>query len=197
MFHRSNLKQLSDLIHPPNLATRGGVSFWIVRQEGASKRKLPMPYSTDTELFELTARFIERTLPKPEWTHAAHFAVGLCLLENRTRDAFADMPGLIKAYNEATGVPNTDTEGYHETITFASLLAARDFRARYTPDHALHLVLADLLVSPFGRSDWLLKHWTKGVLFSPEARRIWVAPDLSPLPFAAGLVSAPAKSAQE
>ena len=33
----------------------------------------------------------------------------------------------IRAYNEATGVANTYTEGYHETITQASLRAARSF----------------------------------------------------------------------
>ena len=31
---------------------------------------------TDTELEDLVRRFIERTLPKAEWTHAAHLAVG-------------------------------------------------------------------------------------------------------------------------
>ena len=35
------------------------------------------------------------------------------------------LPGLIRAFNEATGTPNTDTGGYHETITRASLRAAR------------------------------------------------------------------------
>lgn len=156
-----------------------------------------MPYATDLELYELTTKFIACRLPKPEWTHAAHFAVGLCLLEDETRDAFADMPGLIRTYNEATGVPNTDTEGYHETITQASLRAARAFRARYAADHCLHLVLADLLNSPFGRSDWLLKHWSKGALFSVEARRSWVAPDLTSLPFEAARAIPPADLVQE
>jgi len=93
-----------------------------------------------------------------------------------------DMPLLIRAYNEATGVPNTDTSGYHETITIASLCAARawlDDRAGAT----LHTALEELLVSPFGRSDWLFQHWSTELLLSVAARRAWVEPDLSPLPF--------------
>ncbi len=146
-----------------------------------------MTYTSDAELHTLTERFIARTLPKPDWTHAAHFAVGLCLLDNDRRDAFANMPGLIRAYNETTGVPNTNTEGYHETITIASLLAARAFRARYADDAALHRVLTDLMESTFGTSTWLLEHWSKPLLFSPEARRTWIAPDLKPLPFETAL----------
>lgn len=156
-----------------------------------------MIYSSDAELHTLTKRFIARTLPKPEWTHAAHFAVGLCLLDDHAHDAFADMPGLIRAYNDATGVPNTDSEGYHETITLASLFAARAFRAHYAADAPLHLVLAELMESPYGKSTWLLAHWSKTRLFSPEARHCWVEPDLKPLPFAANLPATLRASDQE
>ena len=36
-----------------------------------------MPWPTSDELDDLVARFRARTLPKPEWTHLAHLAVGL------------------------------------------------------------------------------------------------------------------------
>src|SRR3546814_19407624 len=36
-----------------------------------------------------------------------------------------DMAGMIAAYNESVGGVNSDTSGYHETITLASLMAAR------------------------------------------------------------------------
>jgi hypothetical protein len=54
------------------------------------------------------------------------------------------MPGLIRAYNEATNTPNTDTGGYHETITLASLRAARFMLAAH-PDTGLSDVLAALM----------------------------------------------------
>ncbi len=51
------------------------------------------------------------------------------------------------------------------------------------PEARLSAVLDTLLGSRFGRSDWLLEHWTRETLFSPTARRTWVAPDLAPMPF--------------
>jgi hypothetical protein len=92
------------------------------------------------------------------------------------------MPSLIRAYNAATDTPNTDTSGYHETITRASLRAARAVLDRH-PSAALGAVLGELLASPLGRSDWLLTYWSRERLFSVEARRAWVEPDLQPLPF--------------
>jgi hypothetical protein len=40
-----------------------------------------------------------------------------------------------------------------------------------------------LMSSPLGKSDWPLAYWTRARLFSVEARRSWVEPDLEPLPF--------------
>jgi hypothetical protein len=92
------------------------------------------------------------------------------------------MPGIIRAYNEVTGVENTDTGGYHETITQASLRGARAFIAAHEAA-SLHVLVNDLLVSPLGDPDWLFTYWSRGRLFSVEARRVWVDPDLRALPF--------------
>ena len=137
---------------------------------------------TDKEIDRIGRGVLDRTLPKREWTHAAHFAAAFWVLTRPGMHAERDMPTLIRAYNEATGTPNTDTGGYHETITLASLRAARMWLAE-RPHLSLHIVLAELMASPFGRSDWLLSYWTKPVLFSVTARKSWVEPDLRPLPF--------------
>ena len=138
--------------------------------------------SSDADIERIGLGVLTRTLPKPEWTHSAHFAAAVWLLSRPDRDAMHEMPGLIRAYNEATGVANTDSTGYHETITLASLRAARAWlHAR--PHKALHVSLAELLASSYGRSDWLLAYWSRPLLFSVEARRRWVDPDLAPLPF--------------
>lgn len=139
-------------------------------------------FSSDDEIERIGRGLVERTLPKREWTHAAHFAAAFWLLRRPDRHAFREMPGLIRAYNESTGVSNTDTGGYHETITLASLRAACAWLAR-RPSAPLYEALNELLASPFGRSDWLLAHWSKPVLFSVTARRVWVEPDVQPLPF--------------
>ena len=89
---------------------------------------------------------------------------------------------MIRAYNEATGVPNTDTSGYHETITLGSLRAARAWLVS-RPSVALYEALRELLASEYGRPEWLLAYWSKSVLFSVAARKAWVEPDLQQLPF--------------
>jgi hypothetical protein len=142
-----------------------------------------MPALTSAADIERIARgLIERSLPKPEWTHAAHFAAALWLLRQRGAAAFDDMPPLIRAYNESTGVANTDSGGYHETITIASLRLARAWLTE-RGDMPLHTALAELLASPYGRSDWLLTYWSRERLFSVSARRIWVEPDLRPFAY--------------
>ena len=139
-------------------------------------------FTTDNSIDRIGRGLLDRSLPKAEWTHAGHFAAALWLLRQPHIDALRDMPGLIRAYNEATGVPNTDSGGYHETITLASLRAARAWLAE-RPDAALHEALRDLLASRYGRADWLLAYWSRPLLFSVAARRGWVEPDLQALPF--------------
>lgn len=137
---------------------------------------------TDDDIERIARGVIDRTLPKAEWTHAAHFAAALWMITRHGPDAERLMPGLIRAYNEATNTPNTDTGGYHETITLASLRAARFMLAAY-PDTALSDVLAALMARAFGQSAWLLAYWRKETLFSVAARRAWVEPDVQALPF--------------
>lgn len=137
---------------------------------------------TAADIDRIGSGVLHRTLPKSEWTHAAHFAAAFWLIDRVGNDAAREMPALIRAYNEATGVPNTDTGGYHETITLASLRAARAWMDAQR-HLALHESLREMLASDYGRSDWLFAFWSRPVLFSVAARRTWVDPDLKPLPF--------------
>lgn len=138
---------------------------------------------TDRDIESVAHGVMERTLPKAAWTHEAHFATAIWMIVQHGDEAFAMMPGLIRAYNEATNTPNTDTGGYHETITQASLRAACAV-LREMEGAALSAVLDELMRREFGRSGWLLAYWRKETLFSVAARRDWVEPDLQVLPFA-------------
>lgn len=141
-----------------------------------------MTLTSDAAIERLARAMIACSLPKAEWSHEGHFAAALWLLRHRP-DLARAMPRLIRRYNRATRTPNTNAGGYHHSITIASMRAAAHHLAAHAPDAPLHLVLAALMVSAQGRSDWLLAHWTKGRLFSVAARRRWMAPDLAPLPF--------------
>lgn len=143
-----------------------------------------MPFPDDTDIERIARGLLDRTLPKSAWTHAGHFAAALWLCRHRP-DLTA--PGairrLISRYNAASGTPNTDVGGYHHTITLVSMAAAASHLAAAPPEMPLHMLLASLLESPCGRSDWLLAYWRSDRLFSLAARRSWLAPDLRPLPF--------------
>jgi len=127
---------------------------------------------------------LECTLPKQQWTHAAHLAAALWLVAERPDiDAPLAMPGMIRAYNLACGVANTDTGGYHETITQCSLRAVKAYLAQQPAGTELAELCTGLLASPFGDKHWPLQYWSADCLFSTLARRQWVEPDLQALPF--------------
>src|SRR5438105_14022287 len=100
-----------------NPATAG----FCLAPPGALPKELTMVYfSSDAEIDRIGRGLLDRSLPKAEWTHAAHFAAAFWLLRRSELDAARVMPGLIRACNEATGVPNTETGCEHETSTLGS-----------------------------------------------------------------------------
>ena len=142
-----------------------------------------VPFASDEEVLAVARGLKDRTLPKPAWTHAAHFAAALSLLNDHSLEVVTrDFPELIRLYNEAIGVANTDSSGYHETITLASIRAAAWFLAK-DPNRCLFETCNLLMASPLGKSDWLLAYYSRELLFSVEARRRWMDPDLQRLPF--------------
>ena len=148
---------------------------------------------TEADIARVAAGVLDLSHPYAEWTHAAHFAAALWLL--RHPHVLLDRGGMepvIRRYNEAVGVPNSDTRGYHATITEASLRASAQALAEAGPDTPLAPILAALLASPLGQSRWLLAHWSEPRLMSRAARRGWLEPDRAPLPYpplAPGLVA--------
>ena len=139
----------------------------------------PRLFADDEAVRRVGEGLLARTLPRVDWTHEAHLAATLWLLVERP-DILPerDLPSIIRTYNESVGGTNSDTEGYHETITQLYIHAIRAFLGR--TDAALPLVakVNALLQAPEGRRDWPLRFYPRERLFSVEARRGWVAPDL-------------------
>ena len=138
-----------------------------------------MIYKTRTEIETLTDRLVDRTLPHPLWTHAAHFAAGFCLLHRYSLDkVINDMPKVIRAYNEATGTPNSDDEGYHHTLTLFYLKNIDEY-IRALPKRYDFVNACDGLISgEKGAIDYPFKFYSKKTLFSLAARHGWVDADL-------------------
>lgn len=141
-----------------------------------------MPEAVDTE--SLVAAFLDRSLPKPQWTHHAHLRVGLWHVRRfGAEEAARRLRERIRAYNEAVGTANTDTTGYHETLTVFYVRAIAAFlRAGLAPPAETQAALETRLIEALGDRALPLRHYSSERLYSLEARRTWMAPDLAPLP---------------
>ena len=143
----------------------------------------PRPFASGAEIEHIGEGLLTRTLPRPEWTHEAHLAATTYLLLRRPEvDIDAALPDIIRGYNESVGGVNSDTEGYHETITRVFLHGVRLFLAEADAGEPLHDLVNQLLLSPMGKRDWPLRFYSPERLFSVEARREWIRPDLASLP---------------
>ena len=74
--------------------------------------------SSEEELDDFLTAWEAGTLPKAEFTHAAHVAVAVCYTWTRTpAEALPWLRERISAFNAAVGGQNTADAGYHETLT--------------------------------------------------------------------------------
>src|SRR3979490_2726561 len=87
-------------------------------------------------------RFVEAwkagKLPKTDWTHAAHVAMAAYFAFDHAADAtFAIMKTGILHHNTSVGTPNTEDNGYHETLTrfwsteIGEFVRSRRFASRF------------------------------------------------------------------
>ena len=138
----------------------------------------PRFFASDAEIEHIAEGLLARTLPREEWTHEAHLAATTYLLTRRPDvDVDMELPGIIRRYNESVGGVNSDSEGYHETITQVYIRAVRRALARSEGRGLCERVNA-LLLAEEGRRDWPLRFYSRELLFSKEARLGWVEPDL-------------------
>lgn len=131
---------------------------------------------TESQYQSLITRFENLTLPKAEWTHEAHLAVAIWYVWQHDVEIALDLTRKgIRAHNEAVGTGNSDTEGYHETITRFWVETTARFMANHSfasPVEACHA----LILAPEGKSSYPLEFYDKEKLYSREARQLWVLP---------------------
>jgi hypothetical protein len=139
-------------------------------------------FATRHEVAEFISLFESGLLPRARWTHRGHLVAGFWYLNLHAFDeALRVVRARIRRHNEAVGTPNTDSSGYHETLTRAFLTGIGAHRLEHE-GLPFEASLAALLASPLTDSRWPLTFYSSERLFSVEARRQWVEPDLEPLP---------------
>lgn len=112
------------------------------------------------------------------WTHAAHFVVATCLLWDHKFDAaLSQMRTLIKANNEHMGIQNTDSSGYHETLTQFYLKQIANIFTIHNPQTKLQAVDC-VLKSEILDKNFPFLFYDKADLFSTNARQHFLKSNL-------------------
>jgi hypothetical protein len=143
----------------------------------------PRFFSSDAEIEHIGKGLLARTLPRAEWTHEAHLAATTYLLLRHAEiDLDQALPGLIRSYNESVGGVNSDSEGYHETITRVFLRGVRLFLEEADNGEPIHELVNELLLSPMGRRDGPFRFTSRELILSDQARRRIVDPHDRALP---------------
>jgi flavin reductase (DIM6/NTAB) family NADH-FMN oxidoreductase RutF len=128
------------------------------------------------EAFEdFIAAWEATSLPKIDWTHAAHVAVATAYALRFADQAFERMKAGIVRYNQASGTVDSSSSGYHETLTrFWSITVAKSIIGLSDPYEA-----ACKTVAALGEDrDLQTLYYSFDVVRNSEARRTWVPPDL-------------------
>jgi hypothetical protein len=125
---------------------------------------------------QIAAGLLDASLPQSEWTHRGHITATHVLIRQQGRDAtLALCRERIPRLNDAHGVANSDTGGFHDTLTVFFVAAVADAIGRG--------LTIDETVAELDR-DAALRWWSEPVLMSVEARHGFVTPDIAAPPFA-------------
>lgn len=137
-------------------------------------------FSTLKTIEHFVQRFALGTLKESEWTHQAHFVVALWyLLQKPLPQVMQIFPELIKKNNSALGIPNNDERGYHETITRFYLRKIHEYTTNNHFDSLRIEAFTQLLNSELIDKKYLLRFYSRELLFSVKARKEWCEPDLN------------------
>ena len=136
---------------------------------------------SERELTEFITAFERCALPKSSFTHAAHVTVASVYLQEDWTTALPRMRANIRRFNESVGGTNSDTSGYHETLTVFWLEVLADFLHETPAANRLDEVRR--AVTEFGSESKLhTRFYSFDVVNCVAARRGWVPPDLAKIP---------------
>jgi len=135
------------------------------------------------EIEALITEFERGTLAPEAWNHRAHLATVVSYLRRHgAREGAGLMRGGVQRYNRRVGIKVTDEGGYNETLTLFWLHQVWGL-IRPLIEHAELLDLVNQTLTKFGsQPDLALKYFSEDLLWSSEARKAWVEPDLKALP---------------
>ena len=139
-------------------------------------------YKSVAEIESVVRGFQWCTLPREDWTHAAHLTIALWYhLRFPGPDAEKVIREGIKRFNASKGIITTPTGGYHETITLFWIRMVCRYLDDVRAEKLSVTTLFNGLIERCGRRDLPFEYYSRERLMSVEGRATWVEPDLKPL----------------
>jgi hypothetical protein len=137
----------------------------------------------ETEIVSIGEGFLACKFPGADFHHREHLITTVYLLWTfRDRDWRSDLPELIRRYNVSQGGQNTDTSGYHHTITLFYIdLVAKALALE--PHLDLVRFCRKVLDGPASTKDLMLRYYSRKLLYSVEARKYSIQPDKGDVDF--------------
>ncbi len=130
------------------------------------------------QIEQLVHAFEASSLSPAEFDHRAHMAVAIWYLSRLpAHEAAGRMRDGLQRLLARHGL-----QGYNETITLFWMKLLRHYLDIAAPDVA-PLDLTNQANAALGSMRYVFSHFSKQLVFSEEARRAWVEPDLLPLTF--------------
>jgi hypothetical protein len=152
---------------------------WLTGASGSSSvGDQSMKYVNSNEDIEFKRQFESCEFPAAKFNHKAHLRLAyVYLAENDPDAAVALMRESLKRFLKHNGV---DPTKYHETLTRAWILAVNHFMNKTGGCQSAEELIAgnpEMLDSKI-----MLTHYSAEMLFSDEARKAFVQPNLDPIP---------------
>lgn len=136
---------------------------------------------TQADIVDTVSQFNQKTLPKEKWTHQAHIMVAFWYAnEYDFEEGLALLREAIKGYNLSVGTQNTDTGGYHETLTVFWLTLVKAYIREKKPTN-LEEGVNQFLNRIVAGTGFPLIFYSGEILFSKEARYEWIPPNKLPM----------------
>ncbi|WP_196889683.1 hypothetical protein [Aureivirga sp. CE67] len=133
------------------------------------------------ELFLYVEKFKQKTFTKKDWTHEAHLVIGVWYCFHLPKEkVFPFLKENISALNEKIGVENSDSSGYHETITLFWIWVIQEF-IKQNPKQNILNILTIFLKSNYSKQGFILEFYSKELLKATTARKHFIKPDLKPI----------------
>jgi hypothetical protein len=139
----------------------------------------PRLFASDAEIIALGEDFLAARMTRDAWTHEAHIAVLVYLLNRfSVAELQANVRVLWQRSNEALGIENSDTAGYHHSITLVFVRVIASALKQMQSTMSLCARTNALLQSDIGKRTLPLRYFSQARLLSVAARRDWVEPDV-------------------